>query len=277
VRADPGQLEQVLMNLVVNARDAMPGGGTVTVETANVEIDDHAAGRHGSAIPPGSYVRLAVSDTGHGMDAATQSRIFEPFFTTKEAGKGTGLGLSTVYGIVTQSGGSVSCYSEPGRGTTFKIYLPHADGQAEQPGKGARRAAVSRGKESVLIVEDDDAVRSVAQRILATHGYGVLEAADGAAALRLCAQTSPPVDLILTDMIMPEMSGAEMARQLRERHPGIRVLYMSGYTGEAARRQRMLEPGAECIEKPFTPEALAAKVREMLDASTPSKRRVRST
>jgi two-component system cell cycle sensor histidine kinase/response regulator CckA len=269
VRADPGQLEQVLMNLVVNARDAMPDGGTVTIETANVEIDDGSARRHGSGVKPGSYVRLAVSDTGHGMDEDTQAHIFEPFFTTKEAGKGTGLGLSTVYGIVTQSGGFVSCASERGRGASFKVFLPQVDGPAE-PGSGVGRAATPRGKESVLVVEDDDAVRSVAKQILSKHGYVVLEAADGAAALRLYAATSPPVDLILTDVIMPEMSGSEMARQLRERHPAVRVLYMSGYTGEAARRQRMLERGAECIEKPFTPEALTAKVREMLDGSAPS-------
>jgi two-component system, cell cycle sensor histidine kinase and response regulator CckA len=265
VRADPGQLEQVLMNLVVNARDAMPGGGTLTVETANVEIDASYPGRHASAIRPGGYVRIAVSDTGHGMDEATQARIFEPFFTTKEPGKGTGLGLSTVYGIVNQSGGYVWCYSEPGRGTTFKIYLPHADAQAEQRGNGTARVAARRGMESVLIVEDDDAVRSVARRILASHGYAVLEAAGGAAALRLYDETSPPVDLVLTDVVMPEMSGSEMARQLRERHPGIRVLFMSGYTGEAALRQRVLEPGAAFIEKPFAPEVLAARVREMLD------------
>jgi CheY-like chemotaxis protein len=204
------------------------------------------------------------------MDDATQAHIFEPFFTTKEAGKGTGLGLSTVYGIVTQSGGYVWCYSDPGRGTTFKIYLPHADAPAERLGNGTTPVANRRGMESVLIVEDDDAVRSVAQRILASHGYVVLEAACGAAALRLYDETTPPVDLVLTDVVMPEMSGAEMARQLRERHPAIRVLFMSGYTGEAAIRQRVLEPGAPFIEKPFAPEALAAKVREMLDEAAPA-------
>jgi PAS domain S-box-containing protein len=270
VRADPGQLEQVLMNLVVNARDAMPSGGTLTVETANVAIDGSYAGRHASAVRPGPYVRLAVSDTGHGMDDATQAHIFEPFFTTKESGKGTGLGLSTVYGIVTQSGGYVWCYSEPGRGTTFKIYLPHADAPAERPGDDIGTVAVRRGRERVLIVEDDDAVRSVAQRILTSHGYAVLAAAGGAAALRLHDETTPPVDLVLTDVVMPEMSGAELARQLRARHPAIRVLFMSGYTGEAAIRQRVLEPGAAFIEKPFAPEALAAKVREILDEPAPA-------
>jgi two-component system cell cycle sensor histidine kinase/response regulator CckA len=277
VRADPGQLEQVLMNLVVNARDAMSDGGTVTIETADVEIDAASAGRHGGGVRPGSYVRLAVSDTGHGMDEATQAHVFEPFFTTKEPGKGTGLGLSTVYGIVTQSGGAVTCESEPEQGTTFTIYLPHADGPAQRPHHGAGRPNVRHGKETVLIVEDDDAVRSVAMRILRAHGYVVLEAGSGAAALRLCAPTSPPVDLILTDVIMPEMSGPEMVRQLREQQPAIRVLYMSGYTGEAARRQRVLEPGAACIEKPFAPEALAAKVREMLDESVPDHRLARAT
>jgi two-component system cell cycle sensor histidine kinase/response regulator CckA len=275
VRADPGQLEQVLMNLVVNARDAMPDGGTVTVETASVEIDDAAARRQRSGAKPGSYVRLTVSDTGHGMDEGTQAHIFEPFFTTKEPGKGTGLGLSTVYGIVTQSGGFVSCTSEPGRGTTFGVYLPHVEGPVERPRNGVERAAARRGKESVLVVEDDDAVRSVAKQILGKHGYLVLEAADGAAALRLYAETTPPVDLVLTDVIMPEMSGSDMARRLRERHPAARVLFMSGYTGEAA-RQRIVDPGAECIEKPFTPEALTAKVREILDGAAPSGRLPRS-
>ncbi|MFL5606645.1 MAG: PAS domain S-box protein [Gemmatimonadaceae bacterium] len=277
VKADPGQLGQVLMNLVVNARDAMPDGGTVTIETANVEMDADSVSRYASGVRPGSYVRLAVSDTGHGMDEATQARVFEPFFTTKELGKGTGLGLSTVYGIVTQSGGAVSCSSAPGRGTTFTIYLPHAEGLAEGPGNGVGRVAPPRGKESVLVVEDDDAVRSVAQQILSKQGYVVLEAADGAAALRLHAQTTPPVDLILTDVIMPEMSGAEMARQLRERHPAIRVLFMSGYTGEETRQQCVLDQDAEFIEKPFTPEALSAKVREMLDEAAPNGRFSRSS
>jgi CheY-like chemotaxis protein len=271
VRADQGQLEQVLMNLVVNARDAMPEGGTLTVETANVELDAAHAGRHATAVRPGAYVRLAVSDTGYGMDDATQARMFEPFFTTKEPGKGTGLGLSTVYGIVKQSGGHVSCYSEPGRGTTFKIYLPHTDAPSKGPRVGAARAARGgrRGGESVLIVEDDEAVRSVARRVLVTHGYVVLEAEDGAAALRLCDDATPPIDLIVTDMVMPQMNGSEMARQLRERHPAILVLFMSGYTGEAALRQGFLEPGAAFVEKPFAPEALVAKVRKMLDESAP--------
>jgi len=267
VRADPGQLEQVLMNLVVNARDAMPAGGTVTIETANVEIEAAYVATHASEVRPGSYVRLAVSDNGHGMDAATQARIFEPFFTTKEVGKGTGLGLSTVYGIVTQSGGYVRCYSEPGQGTTFRIDLPCVEAFAERASNATGAVAIRGGNECVLIVEDDDAVRTAARRILANHGYAVIEAADGAAALRLCEESTPPVDLILTDVIMPLLNGSEMAKQLRERHPAVRVLFMSGYTGEAARRSNVLEPGAAFIEKPFTPETLAVKVREMLDES----------
>jgi two-component system cell cycle sensor histidine kinase/response regulator CckA len=272
VRADPGQLEQVLMNLVVNARDAMPEGGRLTVETANVEIDAAYVGPHATAVRPGAYVRLVVSDTGSGMDDATQARMFEPFFTTKEPGKGTGLGLSTVYGIVKQSGGHVWCYSELGRGTTFKIYLPQADAPdapAERADDGVVRAPVRRGVESVLIVEDDEAVRSVARRILATHGYAVLEAENGAKALRLCDETTTPIDLVIADMVMPEMNGSELARHLRDRHPAIRVLFMSGYTGNAALKHGFLEPGATFIEKPFAPEALVAKVREMLDDSAP--------
>jgi PAS domain S-box-containing protein len=267
VKADPGQIEQVLMNLVVNARDAMPDGGSLTVETANLRLGERYEGRHAPvAIPPGDYVRLTVSDTGCGMDEATRRRIFEPFFTTKAKGKGTGLGLSTVYGIVKQSGGYIWCYSEPGRGTTFKIYLPRVDEEAEQPRADGKRPAARRGSETILLVEDDDAVRSISRRILTQHGYSVIEAGNGAEGLRLVDLAAKPIDLVLTDMVMPEMNGKELARQLRERYPEIRLLFMSGYTEDAALRQSFLEPETAFIEKPFEPAALADKVRQTLDS-----------
>ena len=271
VRADPGQLEQVLVNLVVNARDAMPRGGSLTIETSNVElaVAERSAERR-VTIPPGSYVRIAVSDTGIGIDERTRTRIFEPFFTTKEPGKGTGLGLSTVYGIVKQSGGYIWVYSEPDAGTTFKIYLPRVAAEAgERPERAAPSggdAGVAAASETILLVEDDAAVRGVSRRILMQHGYTVLEASNGAEALRLCAETARPIDLIVSDMVMPEMNGPELARQIRERHPGTALLFMSGYTRDAALRQSFLEPGTAFIEKPFTPLALARRVREVLDA-----------
>jgi PAS domain S-box-containing protein len=266
VKADPGQVEQVLMNLVVNARDAMPDGGTLTIETANIHLGEAYSGQHAPLpIPRGDYVRLTVSDTGCGMDDATRARIFEPFFTTKPKGKGTGLGLSTVYGIVKQSGGYIWCYSEPGQGTTFKIYLPRTDAVAEQPNGDGTRSTSRRGSETILLVEDDDAVRSISRRILELQGYAVIEAGNGVEGLRLCELAATPIDLVLTDMVMPEMNGKELARHLRERYPQIRLLFMSGYTEDAALRQSFLEPGTAFIEKPFAPAALADKVRKVLD------------
>ncbi|HEX8850621.1 MAG TPA: ATP-binding protein [Gemmatimonadaceae bacterium] len=272
VRADPGQLEQVLVNLVVNARDAMPRGGSLTIETSNVDlaVAERSAERR-VTIPPGSYVRIAVSDTGVGIDERTRTRIFEPFFTTKEPGKGTGLGLSTVYGIVKQSGGYIWVYSEPDAGTTFKIYLPRVAAEAgERPERaiasGIDDAGVAAASETILLVEDDEAVRGVSRRILMQQGYTVLEASNGVEALRLCEQTARPIDLIVSDMVMPEMNGPELARQVRERHPGTALLFMSGYTRDAALRQSFLEPGTAFIEKPFTPLALARRVREVLDS-----------
>ncbi|NUQ21052.1 MAG: response regulator, partial [Gemmatimonadaceae bacterium] len=270
VRADPGQLEQVLVNLVVNARDAMPRGGALTIETSNVDFREaERNGQHHVTIPAGEYVRIAVSDSGLGMDEATRARVFEPFFTTKEAGKGTGLGLSTVYGIVKQSGGYVWCYSEPGAGTTFKIYLPRVvpdvtDTVEQRPSAPGTIAAAAA--ETILLVEDDPAVRDVSRRILLQRGYTVLEATNGAEALRVCAETTRPIDLIVSDMVMPEMNGPELGRQIRDRHPGTALLFMSGYTRDAALRQSFLEPGTAFLEKPFTPATLAQRVREMLDA-----------
>lgn len=273
VRADPGQIEQVLMNLVVNARDAMPDGGTLAITTTNVELDDGHAARHPSATTlPGHYVMLAVSDTGAGMDASTQAKMFEPFFTTKELGKGTGLGLSMAYGIVKQSGGAIWCYSELGLGTTFKVFLPIADGVPEESVSHDATADVapdqeSTGSETVLVVEDDAAVRLMVRRVLIERGYKVREAADGAAALRLLERSTDRIDLIVTDIVMPELGGPDLARRVRVRDPQLPVLYMSGYTEDAALRQSFLDPDTPFIQKPFAPRALAKHVRDLLDRS----------
>ncbi len=265
VKADPNQLEQVLMNLTVNARDAMPKGGKLTIETSNVQLSEAFAGRHLS-VPPGDYVMLAVSDTGCGMDATTQARIFEPFFTTKEVGKGTGLGLATVYGIVKQSGGSLWVYSEVGQGTTFKIYLPCVEGTVEQEKIVAKHGELAAGVEIVLLVEDEAVVREMAMEILVECGYAVLEAKDGTEALQLARQHAGEIHLMLTDVVMPRMSGRELAEQLALFRPEVKVLYMSGYTDDAIVHHGVLDEGTAFIGKPFTMEALAKKVRETLDA-----------
>ena len=264
VKADPGQIEQVLMNLAVNARDAMPRGGKLTVETQNVDLDEEYASRH-VAVAPGPYVMLAVSDTGTGMDAETQARIFEPFFTTKEVGKGTGLGLSTVYGIVKQSGGNVWVYSEPGHGSTFKVYFPRVGEGAQEYRRGAEPEEVLRGEETVLLAEDEETVRKLAREVLELYGYRVLEAAGGGDALLICERHAGPIQLLVTDVVMPEMGGRELAARLARLRPETRVLYMSGYTDSAIAHQGVLEDRADFIQKPFTPEALARKVREVLD------------
>lgn len=263
VRADPGQLEQVIMNLAINARDAMPHGGKLTIETADVELDGAYAERH-AVVPPGRYVMLALSDTGIGMDAKTQERIFEPFFTTKEKGKGTGLGLSTVYGIVKQSGGYIWVYSEPGKGTTFKVYLPRVE---EIAAEGAPRSAASFpavGTETVLVVEDEPAIRSLSKRILEELGYRVLEAGSGKDALERVRREKGPIHLLLTDLVMPDMGGTELASRLQELHPDIRVLFMSGYTDDGVVRNGLLGEGRAFLQKPFAPQTLARKVREVL-------------
>jgi PAS domain S-box-containing protein len=264
IKADPGQLEQVIMNLAVNARDAMPMGGKLTIETANIELNGAYTQEH-SVVTAGSYVLLAVSDTGLGMDELTRSRIFEPFFTTKEKGKGTGLGLATVYGIVKQSEGFVWVYSELGHGTTFKVYFPRVEERVDTAAPAGTAPGSLHGTETVLVAEDAGGVRAVVWQVLKRHGYAVLAAADGQSALDLALGREAPIDLLVTDVIMPEMSGRQLADRLRERRPRLKVLFVSGYTDDAIVRHGILEPGIAFLQKPFTPEALARKVREVLD------------
>jgi CheY-like chemotaxis protein len=270
VRADPGQLEQVLLNLAVNARDAMPKGGTLTIETSNVDLDQDYAGRR-SVVLHGKYVMLAVTDTGSGMDEATRTRVFEPFFTTKEVGRGTGLGLSTVYGIVKQSGGYIWVYSEPGQGTTFKIYLPSVDEEVSSS-DGHTGQVAAGGAEVVLLVEDDEAVRVIGRRILERYGYTVLEAREGRDALRVAGQYPKRIDIVVTDMVMPELSGREVYQRLsstrpglRSTRPGLRVLFVSGYTDDDIVRRGLVDASAAFLQKPFTAMHLASAVRAVLD------------
>jgi len=263
VRADPGELERVIMNLVVNARDAMPQGGMLTIETADAELGGVDAQEH-LPVQPGWYVMLAVSDTGVGMDAAIKAHVFEPFFTTKEKGKGTGLGLSTVYGIVKQSGGYIWVYSEPGCGTTFKIYLPRVEAEAEPLAPRSEPPVSLRGSETVLLVEDEDAVRNLTRKVLEAHGYAVLPAAGGQEALRLASEYDGPIHLLLTDVVMPNMSGRDLARRLASVREETKILYVSGYTDDTIVHHGVLEPGIAFLQKPFTPEALVRKLREVL-------------
>ena len=263
VRADRGSMEQVVINLAVNARDAMPNGGSLTIETANVSVDDEFVRQHlGSK--PGEYVFLGVTDTGTGMDAATRAQIFEPFFTTKEHGKGTGLGLSTVFGIVQQAGGGVWVYSELGHGTTFKIYLPRVDAELDVSPSLPTSIGL-RGNETILLVEDEQAVREVARRILEKNGYSVLVAQSPEDAVALSELREEPIHLVLTDVIMPRMTGAELSTRLLSRRPSLKVLYMSGYTDGSIASQGVLKGGALFVQKPFTAESLARKVRGVLD------------
>jgi PAS domain S-box-containing protein len=264
VSADAGQIEQVLMNLVVNARDAMPRGGVLTIETANVMLDDSYAGRH-IAVKPGPYVLLAVSDNGSGMDEATQSRLFEPFFTTKGNGKGTGLGLSTVFGIVKQSGGSVAVYSEPSRGTSVKVYLPRNDQPAVLETERALRKVV-RGTETILLVEDDEMVRTLVRETLERNGYKILDAAGPIEARRIADQYRLPIQMLITDVVMPKVSGRDLADQLIRKRPDLKVLYMSGYTDNAVLNSGILQKEVAFLQKPFTPAALSDKVREVLES-----------
>jgi signal transduction histidine kinase len=263
VRVDSGQVEQIIMNLAVNARDAMAGGGQLTIETSNVELDRACTDPYAS-LDPGSYVTLTVSDTGCGMDAETQTRIFEPFFTTKEHGKGTGLGLATVYGIVKQSGGGIQVLSEVGRGTTFRIYLPRVEGVAEKVRPTTPPDESLRGTETVLLVEDEEMVRALAQAILERYGYRVLAAKNVTDALRFAQDAPPPLHLLLTDTVMPGMNGRELAERILAVRPAMKVLYMSGYTDRALVYKTSPETGTAFLQKPFTPQTLAHKVREVL-------------
>jgi CheY-like chemotaxis protein len=277
VTADPGQMEQMILNLCVNARDAMPDGGRLTLRTANVDLDEAAAARLSDA-RPGPYVMLEVADTGIGMDAETRSHLFEPFFTTKEQGKGTGLGLSTVYGTVRQSGGHISVASEPGRGSTFTVYLPRVAAAAPVPApapppapagpapRSPAEAVLTPGRgETILLVEDAQRVRAVVREILEMSGYVVLEARHGAEALEISNRHPGAIHLLVTDVVMPQMSGRELAQRLATLRPDLKVLYMSGYTDDAIVRHGVLAAGIAFLSKPFTPDALALKVREVLD------------
>jgi two-component system, cell cycle sensor histidine kinase and response regulator CckA len=268
VKVDRGQIEQVVMNLALNARDAIPEGGKVTIETANLELDEEYARTHVSA-KPGAYVMLAISDTGCGMDKETQSHLFEPFFTTKEKGKGTGLGLSTVYGIVKQSGGNIWAYSEPGRGSTFKIYLPRVQETAGRiaESRPAPSSEVRGGVETILLVEDEESVRKMVGKILGGQGYTILEAAHGDEAIRVCGNHKGPIHLLMTDVIMPRMSGRELAETLRPLRKEMKVLYMSGYPDNTIVHHGVLEPGTAFLQKPFSLRALEQKVREVLDTA----------
>jgi two-component system cell cycle sensor histidine kinase/response regulator CckA len=254
------------MNLAVNARDAMPGGGTLTIETANVVLDEAYAAYHVGA-RPGEHVLLAISDTGVGMDDQVRAHIFEPFFTTKEIGQGTGLGLSTVFGIVNQNDGYIWVYSEVDKGTTFKIYFPRArEAEPQEPAHTRFLVEDGQGTETILVVEDEAAVRELVVRVLAAHGYQVLEARDGPGAIKVSGQYDGPIDLLLTDVIMPRMNGGELYKELQAPRPDMRVLYISGYTDNAIAPHGVLEPGTNLLPKPFSMEALIHTVRHVLDA-----------
>src|SRR5256712_70650 len=265
IKTDPGQIEQVIMNLVGNAAHGMPQGGNLTPETTNVVLDQAYAARH-VGVRPGAYVMLAVSDTGCGMDKEAMAHIFEPFFTTKAPGKGTGLGLSTVYGIVKQSGGNVWAYSEPGRGTTFKIYLPQVEGVVDRPPRDGPRTGIPRGSETILLAEDQKELRDLIRQMLEMNGYTVVAASDGLEAIEICKRHEAPIHLMLSDVVMPQMGGRELAQRLATVRPDMKVLYMSGYTSNAIVHHGILDPGTLFIQKPFTPDSLARKVREVLDA-----------
>jgi CheY-like chemotaxis protein len=263
VKIDPSQLEQVLVNLAVNARDAMPRGGALTITISNVVLEEPLRGMHGTAAP-GRYALLAVSDTGVGMNEETQRRLFEPFFTTKERGKGTGLGLATCYGIVQQAGGSIQVYSEPGRGSTFKVYLPCTE-EREEPAAPHPPGPVRGGHETVLVIEDDARLRALSVRAMRESGYQVLEAADGDEAVRISRAHEGQIDLVVTDVVLPRRNGREVAEEIAAQRPQMQVLFVSGYTEDSAVLKGVLESGIHFLAKPFTTKDLARKVRAVLD------------
>jgi two-component system, cell cycle sensor histidine kinase and response regulator CckA len=266
VKTDPGQVEQVLLNLAINARDAMPDGGTLTIETSNVALDEAACQRIGT-ISPGPFVQLTVHDTGCGMDAATQTRIFEPFFTTKDVGKGTGLGLATVYGIVTQSQGAISVNSAPGRGASLAVYFPTSEVNEEPTDDGMTSTQSQVGWETVLVVEDQQSVRGFVRNLLMLNGYHVLEAADGPEAMNICRQHHGEIQLVVTDLVMPGMSGRELAERIAKEQPEVKVLYMSGYTDDSVVHAGVAQAGMAFLQKPFSPTTFTHKVREVLDGT----------
>jgi CheY-like chemotaxis protein len=270
VKADSGQIEQVVMNLAVNARDAMPDGGKLTIQTANAELDTVFEREHPGSVP-GQYVMLAVTDTGTGMDPETQAQIFEPFFTTKERDKGTGLGLATVYGVVKQSSGYIAVESEIGKGALFKIYLPRIEQPVATKSESSQAPLTVRGSETILLVEDAEPLRKLAHMFLRDNGYQVLTAADGAEAQQVAEQNPGPIHLLLTDVVMPGINGRVLAERLAPRHPAMKVLYMSGYTDSFIAGHGVLEEGIHLLHKPFTEEALMRKVREVLDAGRDAK------
>jgi CheY-like chemotaxis protein len=263
VMADPSQMNQVLMNLAVNARDAMPEGGRIVIETLNTDLDEGYAAQHAS-VRAGPYVLLSITDTGAGMTQEVMEHIFEPFFTTKGTGAGTGLGLPTVYGIVKQSGGWIWVYSEPGKGSTFKVYLPRAGGAPEPLTAPVAAAETPRGTETVLAVEDQTEVRRLTLAVLKSRGYRLLEAANGSEALSLCERDPGPIHLLITDVVMPGMTGRELATRLLALRPSLKILYISGYTANVIAHEGLLDPGVAYLPKPFSPAQLAAKVREVL-------------
>jgi two-component system cell cycle sensor histidine kinase/response regulator CckA len=266
VKVDPVQLQQVLLNLAVNARDAMPRGGKLTLETMNVFLDETYTHNHADVVP-GEFVLLAVTDTGHGMDSATLARMFEPFFTTKGPGEGTGLGLATVYGIIRQSGGHIAVYSEPGRGTTFKVYFPRVEEAAEANKPHPGLTSMPRGDETILLAEDEPALRALASRVLQSCGYTVLEGKDGEHAAGVAEAHAGPIHLLVTDVVMPNLGGRQLAERLHEKRPGMKVLFLSGYTDDAVVRHGVLAEEVAFLQKPYTPFTLAEKVRQVLDTA----------
>ncbi len=266
VKADPGQIEQVLLNLAANARDAMPRGGRLTIRASNVELDESDKKKHDPVVP-GRYVMLAIEDSGCGMDLQTQARIFDPFFTTKELGKGTALGLATVYGIVKQTGGYIWVYSEIGQGTVFRVYLPRTDKAAQSAEREQTELQELQGSETILVAEDSESLREMAQEYLESMGYNVIAAASGEKALQWAKEFDGPIHLLLTDVVMPEMSGPELANQLASLRPGMKIIFTSGYTDDAIARQGILDPEVAFIQKPYRPRALAKKIRQVLNGS----------